>query len=236
MNKKYLFTLFNLVSYSFLLITSTLVNGATAFSVPDARPLITPAGYAFLIWVLIYVLLGIWIIKFGLKSTPYDEGYMKVSRFLPISLLCAGGSLLVRQPFASLFIVGAFISAMGSYVSCQHAKKTSSFFRAPFSIYLGWLSIATILELSIVLKAAGFANLFGLPEVFWAVFILMFAGFIAIVFNISQNDFLYPLVFIWAYIAIGIKNLDQPVIFTICCGVILLIGWMLDRNKNLSSK
>ena len=51
MNKKYLFTLFNLVSYSFLLITSTLVNGATAFSVPDARPLITPAGYAFLIWV-----------------------------------------------------------------------------------------------------------------------------------------------------------------------------------------
>ena len=82
MNKKYLFTLFNLVSYSFLLITSTLVNGATAFSVPDARPLITPAGYAFLIWVLIYVLLGIWIIKFGLKSTPYDDFFEHHSRFI----------------------------------------------------------------------------------------------------------------------------------------------------------
>lgn len=117
------------------------------------------------------------------------------------------------------------------YLSIKHATSPSFFFKLPVSVYLGWISIATIVDLSIVLKSNGLSNLFGLPEIFWAIFILMFAGFIAIYFLAEERDFIYPLVFVWAYIAIAIQNLNNTPIFVTCCGVILLIGLMMYRVK-----
>lgn len=232
MNQKIIYTILNVISYVFLIVTSFLINGATAFTVPSAEPLITPAPYTFLIWIIIYGLWGIWIIWFGLRSTTVDEAYQKVSRFLPMSLVCSGVSLLVGQPIAAIFIIGALISAIFVYISCQHAHgEQVSFFKIPISVYLGWLSVATIVEISILLKANGLINLFGLPEMFWAIFVLMIAGFLAIVFMVSQNDLVYPLVFIWAYIGIAIKNLSHTTIFVICCFAIILIAYMMDRVK-----
>lgn len=237
MKSKIGYTVINVIAYVFLITLSFSTNGATAFTVPNAEPLITPAPYTFLIWLLIYGLWGFWMVWFGFRETQADHAYQKVSRFLPISLICSGLSLIVGQPLAGVFIVGALISASFSYLSSQHAKgEKIRFFRIPISVYLGWLSIATIVEIAILLKVNGFSQLFGLPETFWAIFVLMIGGFFAIVFTKSQMDFIYPLVFIWAYIGIAVKNLNQSTIFVTCCLAILLISWMMDQVKRMVSQ
>ena len=236
MNKKFIFTFFNVVSYVFLLVCSFFINGKTAFSVAGAQPLITPAPYAFLIWIIIYLLFGIWIIRFGCKSTEYDVAYQKVSRFIPLVFCFAGGSLLVGQPIAVFCIIGSLLMTVFSYISCRHATSKSSFFRVPLSVYLSWISIASLIETLIVLKSRWGVELFGLSETFWTIFLLMFIGFIAITILSTQQDFIYPSVIIWASIGIAMNHLNHASIFITCCGVILLIGLMMDYMKRITEK
>ena len=161
MNNKIFFTILNLVSYVFLVGSSFFVRGETAFSVEGVEPLISPAPYAFYIWPVIYLLVLIWIIRYGFKKGSFDQTYINVSYFLPLSLTSIGGSLLTGQPIAGLFIIMGLLFTMGAYVSCTEDTKKDGFFRLPFSLYLGWLSVATIIEVSILLKSNGLTTLFG---------------------------------------------------------------------------
>ena len=73
MNNKLFFTILNLVSYVFLIGSSFFVSGETAFSVEGVEPLISPAPYAFYIWPVIYLLVLIWIIRYGFKKGSLDR-------------------------------------------------------------------------------------------------------------------------------------------------------------------
>ena len=236
MNNKIFFTILNLVSYVFLVGSSFFVRGETAFSVEGVEPLISPAPYAFYIWPVIYLLVLIWIIRYGFKKGSFDQTYINVSYFLPLSLAAIGGSLLTGQPIAGLFIIMGLLFTMGAYVSCTEDTKKDGFFRLPFSLYLGWLSVATIIEVSILLKSNGLTTLFGLSEVVWSVIVLILGSGLAILVNVSKVDFVYPLVFIWAYIAIAIEQMNQPIILVVCCAAILLIALVLDRVKKMLLK
>lgn len=236
MNNKIFFTILNLVSYVFLVGSSFFVRGETAFSVEGVEPLISPAPYAFYIWPVIYLLVLIWIIRYGFKKGSFDQTYINVSYFLPLSLAAIGGSLLTGQPIAGLFIIMGLLFTMGAYVSCTEDTKKDGFFRLPFSLYLGWLSVATIIEVSILLKSNGLTTLFGLSEVVWSVIVLILGSGLAILVNVSKVDFVYPLVFIWAYIAIAIEQMNQPIILVVCCAAILLIALVMDRVKKMLLK
>ena len=236
MNNKIFFTILNLVSYVFLVGSSFFVRGETAFSVEGVEPLISPAPYAFYIWPVIYLLVLIWIIRYGFKKGSFDQTYINVSYFLPLSLTAIGGSLLTGQPIAGLFIIMGLLFTMGAYVSCTEDTKKDGFFRLPFSLYLGWLSVATIIEVSILLKSNGLTTLFGLSEVVWSVIVLILGSGLAILVNVSKVDFVYPLVFIWAYIAIAIEQMNQPIILVVCCAAILLIALVMDRVKKMLLK
>ena len=236
MNNKIFFTILNLVSYVFLVGSSFFVRGETAFSVEGVEPLISPAPYAFYIWPVIYLFVLIWIIRYGFKKGSFDQTYINVSYFLPLSLTSIGGSLLTGQPIAGLFIIMGLLFTKGAYVSCTEDTKKDGFFRLPFSLYLGWLSVATIIEVSILLKSNGLTTLFGLSEVVWSVIVLILGSGLAILVNVSKVDFVYPLVFIWAYIAIAIEQMNQPIILVVCCAAILLIALVMDRVKKMLLK
>lgn len=48
------------------------LNGRTTWEIAYRLPILfTPAGYVFIIWVVIYLVLGFWIYAFGKKNTPY---------------------------------------------------------------------------------------------------------------------------------------------------------------------
>lgn len=82
----------------------------------------------------------------------------------------------------------------------------------PFSVYLGWISVATIANISYYLVELGWEG-FGLSDQIWTIIMLIVSAGLAIWFRYQQNDLAFPLVFVWAIIGIGVANqVDYPIV------------------------
>jgi hypothetical protein len=76
----------------------------------------------------------------------------------------------------------------------------------PFSVYLGWITVATIANATALLVDANW-NKFGLGEQFWTVCVIIVAIIIALTVTLQRKDIFYGLVVDWALIGILIKRL-----------------------------
>jgi|GEM_PF-3696698 len=72
------------------------------------------------------------------------------------------------------------------------------------SIYLSWISTASIVNIGVALYAANWSR-FGLSEAAWTVIMIGAAAAFALAVLYRRNDFLYSLVTIWSLIAIALK-------------------------------
>jgi FtsH-binding integral membrane protein len=79
--------------------------------------------------------------------------------------------------------------------------------RLPFSIYFGWITVATIANITVLLVSLGW-NGFGLSDVFWTVVVLLVGAVIGSWRTIHDRNIPYALVLIWAYGAILSKHLS----------------------------
>jgi len=77
--------------------------------------------------------------------------------------------------------------------------------KLPFSVYLGWISVALMANISFVLKYYEWDG-FGLSEKIWAQLLLVLATVLAAFIRVYKQDVFFPLVIIWAFIGIAIKN------------------------------
>ncbi len=75
----------------------------------------------------------------------------------------------------------------------------------PFSLYLGWISVATIVNATVVLYAAGWSGGPLMPEQ-WAALLLLVGALLAAFFGLRQRDPVYPAVIAWAFAAIVVKQ------------------------------
>ncbi|MGM0524561.1 MAG: tryptophan-rich sensory protein, partial [Bacillota bacterium] len=110
--------------------------------------------------------------------------------------------------------------------------------RLPFSLYLGWISVATIANISYYLTEIGW-NGFGISDEIWTVALLVIAFILATWFRYSQSDIVYPLVFIWALIGVGIKNqgVSELVSITsfIVSGLLVIVILFVRKKKHTLS-
>lgn len=119
-----------------------------------------------------------------------------------------------------LFILGTLMIV---YSTIQHSRMTTWFMRLPISLYLGWISVATIVNVFVVFQANGIQHLIGLNELTWTIIMLLVGAVLGIMFTLKNRDAVYPLVFIWAYIAIAVKQSgNQPIVITVIILVVLL--------------
>jgi hypothetical protein len=72
----------------------------------------------------------------------------------------------------------------------------------PFSIYLRWITIATISNVSVYLVSIGWDG-FGISPETWAALILMIATAIAALVMITRRDIAYAQVIVWAFVGIA---------------------------------
>jgi hypothetical protein len=77
-------------------------------------------------------------------------------------------------------------------------NREKLFVRLPFSVYFGWLTIATIANATALFVAYGFSGL-GLSESFWTIAILAVGAAIGIATALRFHDAAYLFVFLWAY-------------------------------------
>jgi len=207
----------NMLAFALVIVMNTLavtlpLNNQSTGEISDRLDImITPAGYVFSIWSLIYLLLAIWIIRQFPKDRRDLPLYQETSGLFILSCLLNSAWIFVwhyNYFLVSVFImIGLLLTLIALYRRVK-SRGPSLLDIAPFSIYLGWISIATIVNITYYLTDIGWKG-FGISELVWAYLGLIVATVLAFWFRIRQHDMLYPLVFVWAFVGIGVKNMAE---------------------------
>ncbi|MCM3784750.1 tryptophan-rich sensory protein [Neobacillus mesonae] len=228
----------NVIGFVLVIVMNALANllpigGRTTSEVSALYPvLITPAGYAFSIWSVIYAFLAGLIILQFLPSQKQRNTAAVLKYWFFISCLANASWIVLWQNlwfgWSVLVIIILLFSLSQMYVRALSLKDPSTgekwFIQLPFRIYLGWVSVATIINVTVWLNKMGW-NGFGLGDETWAVLLLIVGAIVAIAVSFTYRDAILPLVFVWAYIAIGVKQSDVlPVYYAaVIIAVVLLL-------------
>jgi hypothetical protein len=220
------------------------VNGVTPAEISNKYPtLITPAGYAFSIWSLIYIGLIAFTIYQMLPALLERFRSVRSLYILSCLLNCAWIYFWHHDNIAVSFVVIAALAVTLVLITIKLRRDPSTgvywYARAPFGIYAGWVTAATIVNFTILLVASGvikpgMASESGYP---WLgpVLILTAAAF-GVAARVALQNYFFPLAVAWALTAIAIKQTGQTwVIAAAAAGVVACLVAALSFVVNLPS-
>ncbi|MBF2087463.1 MAG: tryptophan-rich sensory protein [Synechococcales cyanobacterium K44_A2020_017] len=207
--------------------------------------MIIPANYAFIIWGLIY--LG--LIAFGiyqlLPSQRSRSDLDPVRHALILSSVAQGVWVflfLYRLFWGSMVAMAAILIALAYGYYCQRQTMTPSrrdrwLVNRPLSLYLGWISVATIVNGAIALYSTGWTELgLGMPA--WTVIMLAVATLLGSVMAFLYRDAVFAGVLIWAFVAIAVRHADQGLVspVAIAASVVLIAALGVARWKQVAPR
>jgi hypothetical protein len=206
-----------------------------------AGVLITPANYAFIIWGVIYLGLIAYAVYQLHPERRVDPQIQRVNQLLILACLAQviwiflfTLQYFVASILAMLVILGSLIQI---YLTLAIGRARTSRQRRwmahiPFSLYLGWIAVATIVNIAATLYAANWGGL-GLDPRLWTVVMIVVAILLGAVVLWQRRDITFALVLIWALGAIAQRHSDQPVLGMTALGGIVILGlgslWSLGR-------
>lgn len=254
-----------LITYLGMVIVNGLanalpINGMITGDISDSYPnLFAPTGITFIIWGVIYLLLAghtaYQLGAFQKKDQPKKNDLLKqVGTLFAISSIANIGWIFSWHykiiPLSLIFMLTILVCLILINTRINKEKLTSNeklFIRLPFSVYFGWITVATIANATVFLVNLN-AN-FGKPaDVAWTIGILLVGMLIGAVTTLRNKDVPYGLVIVWAYIGILIKHLlVQPdgfnsqypaVIGTVIGSLIVLVAvniYVFAKGKSTSA-
>jgi hypothetical protein len=180
---------------------------------------ITPANYAFAIWGVIY--LG--LIAYGIyQFQPAQRGDVtlrQVDVLLIIACLAqiAWVYLFTLQQFwwSVVAILAILLPLVGAYLQLDRRTSLGDRpwqFHIPISIYLAWIAVATIVNIASALYISGWDG-GGISASVWTAMMLSVGAVIGAIAALQRADVAFTLVFIWAYLAVAVRQWDDPVIW-----------------------
>ncbi|MCK7591433.1 tryptophan-rich sensory protein [Subsaxibacter sp. CAU 1640] len=206
----------------------------------------TPAGYAFSIWGIIYLLLLGFIIYQGRSlfvRVRNDDFVLKTGWWFVISCMANSAWVLVWLcgyiGLSCVFIFLLLFALLRIVVNndmelYDEPISVISFVWWPFVIYSGWVTVASITNVAAYLKSEGWDG-FGVSQVSWTIIMIIIATVINLMVIWKRNMREFALVGAWALVAIAIANNDtQPVIMyvAVAAAVILVISSAVHGYKN----
>ena len=199
--------------------STTVLAGKNTAEISNMNPtLITPAGYVFSIWGIIYVLLGAFVIFQALPSQKESDFHKKIGWLFVLScLLNIVWLFLWQYEYLSFSLVLMFLllATLGAVYTRLDIGKTSVNIREklavhlPFSVYFGWITIASIANVSVFLVSVGWDS-FGISSEIWAILIILIALLLILIVVATRKDAAYGLVGIWAFIGIALNQSGNP--------------------------
>ena len=217
------------------------INNLTTGALSDLYPnLFVPAGLTFAIWGLIYVLLGIFAIyplTPGARRDPQKTEFVqRIGPWFFVSCLANIGWIFAWHyqilPLSLAFMLILLGCLLAIYLRLKVGKPEATkaeryFAHLPFSVYLGWITIATIANVTALLVDINW-NALGLGQQFWAVAVIIVGIVIALSVLFTRKDIFYCLVVDWAILGILLKRLsdttaaDQSVVIVTIAGLALI--------------
>lgn len=219
-----------------ILANALPLNGVNTGEISDRfQVYFVPAGYVFSIWGLIYLALiayGVYQALPGQRENPRlrQIGYPFVASCVANIVWLFlwhygyfGGTVIAMLALLSLLIFIYLRLGIGKVV-VPTAEKWAV--HVPFSIYLGWISVATIANISDYLFLIGWGG-WGLNPQVWAAIMLATAGALSALMGLRRDDVAYLLVIIWAVIGIAVKQAGATLVVNTAWVVAVFVAMML---------
>ncbi len=174
----------------------------------------TPAGYVFSIWGVIYLALLAFTIYQALPGQRENPAVRRIGYLYLFASAANVAWLFLWHYEIFILTLVAMITLLGSlialYVRLDIGRAEVStadrwLVHLPFSIYLGWVTVATIANVTAVLYYVGWSG-WGISPEMWTAVVLAVASIIAIIMSITRADVAYLLVLVWAFIGIYVKH------------------------------
>lgn len=227
------------------LSTSIPFGGQAVARVSAANPsLITPAGYAFAIWGLIYLTMAIFAV-FQLNKGKRIRLFRIIFPYFLLNVLSnvlwliafqhelLGLSVVIMAvTLGSLFVIFKYFYRLRGALSTTHRY----FFQVPFSLYFGWITVASIVNVAAFLASLNIAFLEASAPIFAFIMLIVGAG-LGLYILLAKKDYIYTGVIIWAYVAIWVAQSENALVMnTARLGAIALfavsvVQFIADRIK-----
>lgn len=207
------------------------IGGRTTGEVSSAYPsLFTPAGFTFSIWGLIYTLLIAYVIFQLLPRNKYRPIFDRINRHFVVN--CAANALWIicwHYEFITLSLILMAViltSLIGIYRHILPGKlegfRDHLFIKIPFSLYLGWITVATLANISVEQTVIGMDNWI-MTKTVWVFVELALAGAVGTVMIIRYRDPIFGGVVAWAAYGITEKQIDTPEVAGAAAAVMILV-------------
>jgi benzodiazapine receptor len=196
-------------------------NGQETGAISDRFAIyFVPAGYVFSIWGLIYLGLIAYAIFQALPAQRENPRLRSIGGLFLLSSVTniAWIFLWHYEVFAAtlpvmLVLLGSLVAIylrLGTGLT-QASRAETWLVRVPFSVYLGWITVATVANATQLLYFLGWNGGAIGPEA-WTVIMLAVAVVIAWLVALTRRDVAYLLVLVWAFIGIATKHAGTPMV------------------------
>lgn len=225
------------------------LNGRNTGEISDSIPnLFVPAGITFSIWGLIYALLIILVIyqiRTAAASADPNPPIDRLGIWFFISCL-ANASWIITWHWQLLWGSLVIMLILLCSLIVMHTRIRREFFEheiglpfkfavsLPISIYLGWITVATIANVTALLVSLGW-NRFGLSEEFWTVGMIAIATIVYLLGIVLRRDIWFAAVGVWALAGIYLKRTSlevdhvESVIIAAIIGMVALSAGIIVR-------
>jgi hypothetical protein len=212
------------------------LNGQTTGEISDRFDVyFVPAGYVFSIWGLIYLALIGYAVYQALPAQRENPRLRRTGYLYALSCLAnivwlflwhyEVFVLTVVAMVALLLLLIAIYLRLGTGLTRVSTAETW-LVRVLFSVYLGWITVATIANVTSLLDYWNW-NGWGIRPEAWAVIMLVAGAAIASAVSLTRGDVADVLVIVWAFVGIAVKHADNPIVSVTAALMAVLVALTL---------
>ncbi len=216
----------NILSVAFTLtvniLASTLpLNGQNTGEISDRfQVFFVPAGYVFAIWGVIYIGWIAFAVYQALPAQKESPRLRKLGYLFALSGLLNAAWLFCwhynQFALSVLVMLGLLGLLIASYLRLDVGRTPVGTAEkwcvdVPFSIYLGWITVATVANVTDLLYYVNW-NGFGIAPEIWAVIMILVASLVGLLMALTRRDAAYLFVLVWSFAGIAVKQAAVPMV------------------------
>ena len=229
-----------------ILANALPINGQNTGQISDRFEVyFVPAGYVFSIWGLIYLALLAYAVYQALPAQADNASLINIAYLFVLSCLANIAWIFAwhynQVALSVLAMLALLVLLVVIYLRLDIGRVEVSssmkwFVHVPFSIYLGWITVATVANITDWLYVVEWSG-WGISPEIWAVIMLAIATLIGGAMSMRRGDVAYAAVLIWAFAGIGIKHQDTAVVAyaawtaAAITAVLIVVGTYVKRQS-----
>jgi len=216
-----------------ILASALPLNGQNTGEISDRfQVYFVPAGYVFAIWFFIFLgwlVFAIYQFRPSQKESPRLRklGYLfALSGIANAAWLFSwhynyfGLSVVIMLILLGL-LIASYLRLDVNRVPVSRAERWSV--DIPFSVYLGWITVATVANITSWLYSIDWSG-FGISAPVWAVIMIVIASVVGLLMTLTRSDAAYVFVLVWSFIGIAVKQASTASVATTAwIGAVLML-------------